>query len=107
MAQNLGETDDILKDLGLNVETMFDKLSVIFEVDFADTSFLDFDFGANLRLADVETQPDVKIPNIKDAPFVTMVMLDPDAPSRENPVAKVITELLWLNYHSLFQNLNY
>ena len=90
MSQNLGETDDILKDLELNVETTFDKLSVVFEVDFEDTSFLDFDFGANLRLEDVGKQPDVKIPNIKDVPFLTMMMLDPDAPSRENPIAKVI-----------------
>ena len=34
MALILEETDDILKDLGLDVKLRFEKLSVVFDVDF-------------------------------------------------------------------------
>ena len=89
MAQFLEETDDILKDLELSSDLKFEKLSVVFDVDFVDTNFLEVDFGANLKLKDVQIQPDIKLPNIKDAQFLTFVMLDPDAPSRQKPTAKV------------------
>ena len=53
-------TDEILKDLGLNVGLEFEKMSVVFDVDFVDTNFLEVDFGAKLKLEDVQKQPDVK-----------------------------------------------
>ena len=89
MAHCLEETDDSLKDLGLNVDAKFEKLNVTFDVDFTDTDFLEVDFSATLRLEDVKSQPSVTIPKVEGAQFVTMAMVDPDAPSRENPVAKV------------------
>ena len=89
MSQVLNETDSILKDLGLNVELQAEKLSVIFDVDFVDTDFLEVDFGSTLKLENVQKQPDVKLPTIKNSQYLTMAMVDPDAPSRENPKAKV------------------
>ena len=89
MALILEETDDILKDLGLDVKLRFEKLSVVFDVDFVDTNFLEVEFAASLKIADVQKQPEVRVPNIKDVEFSTLVMLDPDAPSRQQPTAKV------------------
>jgi hypothetical protein len=88
MAQLLEETDDVLKDLELKIDLKFEKLSIVFDVDFVDTDFLEVDFGANLKLEDVQKQPEIKIPHIKDAQFLTLVMLDPDAPNRQKPTAK-------------------
>ena len=89
MALILEETDDILKDLGFDVKLRFEKLSVVFDVDFVDTNFLEVEFAASLKIADVQKQPEVRVPNIKDVEFSTLVMLDPDAPSRQQPTAKV------------------
>ena len=89
MCQVINETDSIFKDLGLNVELQAEKLSVIFDVDFVDTDFLEVDFGATLKLENVQKQPDVKLPTIKSSQYLTMAMVDPDAPKRENPKAKV------------------
>ena len=91
MCSGTEAAEEILKDLGLNVGLDFEKMSVVFDVDFVDTDFLDVDFGAKLKLEDIQKQPDVKIPNEKDVQFLTMVMLDPDAPSRQSPSAKVIS----------------
>ena len=90
MSLGTEEANQILKDLGLNVGIEFEKVSVVFDVDFVDTNFLEVDFGAKLKLEDVQKQPDVKIPNAKDVQFLTMAMLDPDAPSRQSPTARVI-----------------
>ena len=89
MSLNSEETDKILKDLELNDGISLEKISVVFDVDFVDTDFLEVDFGAKLKLEDVQKQPNVKIPNVKDSEFLTLVMLDPDAPNRQNPTAKV------------------
>ena len=89
MSLNLEETDKILKDLELNNGMSLEKISVVFDVDFVDTDFLEVDFGAKLKLEDVQKQPNVKIPNVKDSEFLTLVMLDPDVPNRQNPTAKV------------------
>ena len=89
MSLNLEETDKILKDLELNNGISLEKISVVFDVDFVDTDFLEVDFGAKLKLEDVQKQPNVKIPNVKDSEFLTLVMLDPDAPNKQNPTAKV------------------
>ena len=91
MSLGTEEANQILKDLGLNVGIDFEKVSVVFDVDFVDTNFLEVDFGAKLKLEDVQKQPDVKIPNSKDIQFLTMAMLDPDAPSRQSPTARVIS----------------
>ena len=93
MSANSEETDQILKDLGLNPGISFEKLSVVFDVDFVDTSFLEVEAGAKLKLEDIQKQPKIKIPDTKDAQYVTMVMLDPDAPSRQSPSAKVVIVL--------------
>ena len=89
MSLNLEETDKILKDLELNNGISLEKISVVFDVDFVDTDFLEVDFGAKLKLEDVQKQPNVKIPNVKDSEFLTLVMLDLDAPNKQNPTAKV------------------
>ena len=89
MSLNSEETDKILKDLELNDGISLEKVSVVFDVDFVDTDFLEVDFGAKLKLEDVQKQPNVKIPNVKDSEFLTLVMLDPDAPNKQNPTAKV------------------
>ena len=90
MSQAINETDNILKDLGLNVDLQAEKLSVIFDVDFVDTDFLEVDFGSTLKLENVQKQPDVKLPTIKNSQYLTLAMVDPDAPNRENPKAKVM-----------------
>ena len=90
MSQVINETDDILKDLGLNVDLQAEKLSVIFDVDFVDTDFLEVDFGSTLKLENVQQQPEIKLPTIKNSQYFTMAMVDPDAPNRENPKAKVM-----------------
>ena len=90
MSQVINETDDILKDLGLNVDLQVEKLSVIFDVDFVDTDFLEVDFGSTLKLENVQKQPDVKLPTIKNSQYFLLAMVDPDAPNRENPKAKVM-----------------
>ena len=89
MSLNSEETDKILKDLELKDGISLEKVSVVFDVDFVDTDFLDVTFGAKLKHEDVQKQPNVKIPNVKDSEFLTLVMLDPDAPNRQNPTAKV------------------
>ena len=99
MSANSEETDQILKDLGLNPGISFEKVSVVFDVDFVDTSFLEVEVGARLKLEDIQKQPNIKIPDVKDTQYVTMVMLDPDAPSRQSPSAKVIIVFVTYRFH--------
>ena len=88
---SLEESDSTLKDLGFedSENIRFEKLSVTFEVDFEDTNFLDVDLGVTLNLQDVQTQPLISVPRHQDFAYFTLAMVDPNAPSRENPVAKV------------------
>ena len=86
----LQETDDIIKDLNFDQDLTFEKLSVVFEVDYEDTNFLDIEFGTKAKLDDVQTQPEIRIPKIEDVSYVTIVMVDPDAPNREDPSARCI-----------------
>ena len=99
MSANSEETDQILKDLGLNPGISFEKVSVVFDVDFVDTSFLEVEVEAKLKLEDIQKQPDIKIPDVKDTQYVTMVMLDPDAPSRQSPSAKVVIFFVTNSFH--------
>ena len=94
MSVSLEETDNILKDLGFDSNLKFDKLSVTFEVDFEDTNFLDVEFGTTLKLEDVQSQPEIKIPKVESSAYVTLAMVDPDAPSRKNPISKVCLYLI-------------
>ena len=107
MSLNLEGTDKTLKDLELNNGSSLEKISVVFDVDFVDTDFLEVDFGAKLKLEDVQKQPNVKIPNVKDSEFLTLVMLDPDAPNKQNPTAKVRNFLVTCNDEHLIELLNY
>ena len=91
---SLQESDSILKDLGFDPDVKFEKLSVTFEVDFEDTNFLDVDFGSNLNLQDVQSTPLISVLQHQDFAYFTLVMVDPDAPNRENPVVKVYSTTL-------------
>ena len=86
---SLEESDSILKDLGFDPDLKFEKMSVTFEVDFEDTNFLDVDLGSNLNLEDVQSTPLISVPQHQNFAYFTLAMVDPDAPNRENPVAKV------------------
>ena len=89
MAILLGETDDILKDLGFNTKIKFQQLSVVFDVDYVDTNYLVLIFGSSLKLEDVKRPPNVRVPNINDVQHVTLAMVDLDLPSRQKPSARV------------------
>ena len=78
-----GEKDNILQDLGLDTTNTFTKL----EVNFGSSA--NVDFGNDLTLNDVKAKPNVTIMRLRESKFMTLVMVDPDAPSRSNPVAKV------------------
>ena len=60
---------------------MFEKLDVNFGLS------VKVDFGNDLKLASVKPKPNVKITTLENAKFLTLLMVDPDAPSRTNPVA--------------------
>ena len=77
------ENEEALKDLGITTNIDFDQLEVNFD------SSITVQFGNTLNLADVKVQPHVQLANYKDNRFHTLAMVDPDAPSRANPVAKV------------------
>ena len=83
------ETGGVLKDLGLNVKLQAKKLSIIFDLEFADKDFLDIDFGSTLKLKHVQRQPDVKMPTTRSSQFVTLAMVDPDSLNVETPLSKV------------------
>ena len=71
------------KDLGISTNIDFDQI----EVTFGSSTTVQF--GNKLNLGDVKVQPNVELKNFKDSQFHTLAMVDPDAPSRTNPVAGV------------------
>ena len=77
------EKDGILKDLGIDTSITFKQLKVEFDASNAVS------FGNTLKLADVKMQPNVQLEHFKDSKFHTLAMVDPDAPSRKNPIYKV------------------
>jgi len=76
------EKDGILTDLNLENRTEFND----FPVRFAKS--INVEFGATLNLADVKIEPEVQLDGLSGSGFTTLAMVDPDAPSRSNPVAK-------------------
>ena len=60
----------------------------VLPVRFAWAS-MNVEFGATLNLADVKIEPEVQLDGLSGSGFTTLAMVDPDAPSRSNPVAKV------------------
>ena len=77
------EKEEALKDLGIDTTIVFDDLEVIFG------SSTIIQFGNTVNLKDVKVQPSLKLKNFTDNKFHTLAMVDPDAPSRSNPVAAV------------------
>ena len=77
------EKDVILTDLNLEKSTEFKDLPVSF------AKSINVEFGATLNLADVKIEPEVQLDGLSGSGFTTLAMVDPDAPSRSNPVAKV------------------
>ena len=77
------EKDGILTDLNLEISTVFEDLPVSF------AKSINIEFGATLNLADVRIEPDVQLDGLSASKYTTLAMVDPDAPSRSNPVAKV------------------
>ena len=77
------EKDGILADLNLENSTEFKDLPVSF------AKSINVEFGATLNLADVKIEPDVQLDGLSASKYMTLAMVDPDAPSRSNPVAKV------------------
>ena len=77
------EKDGILTDLNLENSTEFKDLPVSF------AKAINVEFGATLNLADVKIEPDVQLDGLSGSKYMTLAMVDPDAPSRSNPVAKV------------------
>ena len=81
-ARGMKEKDNILKDLGLEVSSHVGQL----KVDFGSTKL---SYGEVLPLAAVKNKPSIKIPKACDAKYFTLMMVDPDAPNRNNPTARV------------------
>ena len=77
------EKDEILTDLNLEISTAFEDLPVSF------AKSINVEFSATLNLADVKIEPHVHLDGLGASNFTTLAMVDPDAPSRSNPVAKV------------------
>ena len=77
------KNEEALKDLGISTNIDFDQI----EVSFGSSTIVQF--GNTLNLGDVKVQPNVQLKNFKDSQFHTLAMVDPDAPSRANPVAGV------------------
>ena len=77
------EKDGILTDLNLEISTEFNDLPVSF------AKAINVEFGATLNLADVLLEPRVQLDGLSGSAFTTLAMVDPDAPSRSNPIAKV------------------
>ena len=78
-ANALTEKDDILKDLRFNKSATFDSLSIRFNGQ------VDVEFGNTIGLGNLKEKPQVDLNNFQDSEFHTLAMVDPDAPSRENP----------------------
>ena len=80
------ENDDIFKDLGLQVDYELEELEIEFDS-------LKVSYGSNLPLTSVKNEPTVNIPNNVNSTiptkYYTLMMVDPDAPSRKNPRARV------------------
>ena len=77
------EKEEALQDLGIDTTIVFDNLEVIFG------SSTNIQFGNTVNLKDVKVQPSLHLKNFTDVKFHTLAMVDPDAPSRSNPVAAV------------------
>ena len=77
------DNDDIFKNLGLDENISYYDLNVSFSTTHKVS------FGNTLNLDDVKVQPDVQLETFKGSKYHTLVMVDPDAPSRKNPVAAV------------------
>ena len=77
------EKDGILTDLNLENSAVFKDLPVSF------ARSRNVEFGATLNLADVKIEPEVQLDGLSGSRLTTLAMVDPDAPSRSNPVAKV------------------
>lgn len=76
--------DGIINDLGLiglgTNNANFDELFVGFD---PDNEVL---FGNTLKLDNVQTPPYLNLETFTDSKYHTLVMVDPDAPSRQNPI---------------------
>ena len=83
LAEALTNKDGILEDLGIDTNIVFDNI----EITFDDSTKVQF--GNTLDLANVKVQPNVTVDDLKGTKFQTLAMVDPDAPSRKNPVAAV------------------
>ena len=79
----LNKNEEALKDLGISTNIEFDQI----EVTFGSSTMVQF--GNTLNLGDVKEQPNVLLKDFEDSQFHTLAMVDPDAPSRANPVARV------------------
>ena len=78
------EIDSILGDLSLDKSVDFKLLEVTFP------NSIKVEFNETLNLADVKLQPKIGLEHHKcDLGYHTLVMVDPDAPSRTNPIAAV------------------
>ena len=74
--------DNLLQDLELDANDRFGKLDVHFMASVKE------DFGKDLNLVSVHTMPNVNITRLGESKFLTLIMAEPDAPRRSNPVAK-------------------
>ena len=83
LAESWKNNDDIFKDLGLDENTECNELNVSFSTSHKVL------YGNSLKLGDVRVTPEIQLETFKDSKFHTLVMVDPDAPSRQNPVAAV------------------
>ena len=79
----VNKNEEALKALNISTNIDFDQI----EVSFGSSTIVQF--GNTLNLGDVKVQPNVQIKNFKDGLFHTLAMVDPDAPSRTNPIARV------------------
>ena len=74
VADSVQEKDNILSDLGIDTSLNFEKLKVTFGSSSVD-------FGNHLDMADVEDQPTIEFGNYQGGNYLTLAMVDPDAPN--------------------------
>ena len=91
LADSLKDNDGIFKDLGLEENDEVEDLNVSFPTSHKVL------FGNTLRLDDVKVTPTIQVETFQDSKFHTLVMVDPDAPSRKNPFAAVRQRLSFTN----------
>jgi len=66
------------------------------KIEYGDGRILQKNTGVEYTPTQVRLQPNVSWPDMKDGRYYTIIMIDPDMPSRATPVAEKTQVLHWL-----------